>query len=162
MNPFVNSEFWLSLAFFVVLGFMFIPSVQRAIKRCLNSQRQKIEKQIQESHAVYQEAMQERKNSLKNLNQKTDDKETKSQIKQIKQEFLKKEKNFVEMKKQDFYVRKGIIELQGKENLKKHLLDKAEEKILKQSRSKTSDIQDVNHFIKMLDKNKEKLKNALN
>ncbi|MBR6231944.1 MAG: hypothetical protein IKQ99_02465 [Alphaproteobacteria bacterium] len=161
MNPFVNTEFWLSLAFFVVLGFMFIPPVQRAIKKFFDAGRQKIEKQIQESKAVYQEAMQERKAALKKLNQKADDKETKSKIKQIHQEFLQKEKNSIEVKKQDFYVRKSILLLQGKENVKKQLLDKVEEKVLNQRRTKTSDAQDVGHFIKMLDKNKEKLKSIL-
>ena len=161
MNPFVNPEFWLSLAFFVVLGFMFTPSIQKNIKKFFEDSRQNIERQIQESKTVYQEALQERKASLKKLNQRADDKDIKIKIKQIQQEFSQKEKNSVDMKKQDFFVRQNIILLQAKENLKKQLLDKAEEKILNQRHSKASDKQDIDHFIEMITKNEEKLKSVL-
>ena len=137
MNPFINPEFWLSLAFFVVLGFMFIPVVQRKMENFFNTKRQAVENQIQEN------------------------KEIKNKIKQIEQEFLQKERKSIDTKKQDFQVRQKMIELQSKENLKKQLLDKAEEKVLNVPRTKTADFRDVEHFIKMLHKNEEKLKALL-
>ena len=65
MNPFINPEFWLSLAFFVVLGFMFIPVVQRKMENFFNTTRQAVENQIQENKSVYQEAVKEYKTLLK-------------------------------------------------------------------------------------------------
>lgn len=161
MNPFINPEFWLSLAFFVVLGFMFIPVVQRKMENFFNTKRQAVENQIQENKSVYQEAVKEYKTLLKASESREENKEIKNKIKQIEQEFLQKERKSIDTKKQDFQVRQKMIELQSKENLKKQLLDKAEEEILNVPRTKTADFRDVEHFIKMLHKNEEKLKALL-
>ena len=158
MNPFAYPEFWLSLAFFVVLGFMFVSPVRRSLKKFFDAHRQDIENKIQESQSVYHQAFQEYKSLSKELKKKIEDKEIKIKIKQIQQEFLQKEENLVKAKEQDFQVRQNILIMQTKENLKKQLLDQAEEQVLNSKKLGRSSSRDLDHFIKMLCKNEEKLK----
>ena len=67
MNPFINTEFWLGLAFFIVLGLLIFSPIRRVIQKSLLHQKNLIQDKINQSNAVYKEALKLHQETLKNF-----------------------------------------------------------------------------------------------
>lgn len=160
MNPFVNPEFWLSLAFFIVIGMIIFSPVRHAINRFFESQQKNIKDEIEQANSVYSEALQGYKEADKNLKEKFIHSKTQEEIKALQQEFLKATQKQIEAKKQDFQVHKNLQIQEIKNNLRFQLLNEAENQIFKKNSTKMTD-KEVNHLLDMLDKNKEILSQLL-
>ena len=156
MNPFVNPEFWLSFAFFIVIGMIVFSPARQAIKHFFERQQKAIQAQILQANAVYNEAVQGHKEACQNLKEKPVHQQTQGEIKALQQEFLNLAQKQIDAKKQDFQVRKNLHIQEIKNNLRFQLLNEAEKQILTKSPAKMTD-KEVNHFLDMLDKNKENL-----
>ena len=160
MIHFLNSEFWLSLAFVVILGMVVFSPVRQSIKKFLNHQREVILNQIAQSDAVLKEAQNLYKKTQKETLFKSDVQQVNQQIKAIQREFDEKIKARTEAQRQDFQVRQNMMALHMKNHLRTELLNRAEKKVLKPVSIKSLD-KDVNHLIQMLHENKDELKKSL-
>ena len=157
MNPFNHPEFWLSLSFLIVVGLVVFSPVRRYIQGFFARQRHRIETDIQNAQNVYQEALQARKDVVKELKIKLVDKELQSKIKSIQKEFEERIENQIQNRKQDFQVRQNLMTLQIKNHLRQDLLDKAENQILTHKSHAVSE-KDIAHFIKILSEKEDLLK----
>ena len=161
MNPFVNTEFWLGLAFFIVLGLLIFSPIRRVIQKSLLHQKNLIQDKINQSNAVYKEALKLHQKTLKNFKNPSQNQEINHQVKTIKQEFLKKEQVYTENKNQNFQIQKMLLMSQTKNHLRTQLLQMVTHKILNFKRPKHTTSQEVQHFIKMLNENKDFLNQNL-
>lgn len=160
MNPFINPEFWLSLAFIIVITMVIFPPIRQSIKNFFYHQRQLILDQIQQANGVLSEAKNLLKEKKKGASLKADVTQINLQIRSVQHEFSEKTKVYTEAQKQDYHMRQMMTMIHMKNNLRSELLNQAEEKILQQSSPKSL-TKDVQHLIQMLDNNKDKLKEAL-
>ena len=161
MNPFINTEFWLGLAFFIVLGLLIFSPIRRVIQKSLLHQKNLIQDKINQSNAVYKEALKLHQETLKNFKNPSQNQEIKHQVKTIKQEFLKKKQVYTENKNQNFQIQKMLLMSQTKNHLRTQLLQMVTHKILNFKRPKHPTSQEVQHFIKMLNENKDSLNQNL-
>ena len=160
MNPFVYPEFWLSLAFIMVIGLVILSPVRYFIKRFFLNYRQHVIDQIQQADSAFDAAQNLFKEIQKKDQFNKNTKELNQKIKAIQQEFTQKTKTQIETKKQDFQVRFHLTEVQIKNHLRTQLLNQAEEEILKKSHLKNLD-KEVYHLVQMLRENKDQLRTAL-
>jgi len=156
MNPFVNPEFWLSLAFIVVAGLVLFPPVRRAFIRFFNHQQQMISDQISQADDILNEAQNLLQKTQKTSLSETSDKTANQQIKSIQQEVAEKIKTCTETRKQDFQVRQKMAAMHLKNNLRTELLNQVQKKVLSSSSKKALE-KDFNHFISFLKKNRDVL-----
>lgn len=161
MNPFIYPNFWLSLAFILILGLVIFSPVQKSIVNFFKVYQKKIQSQIDESDHVHQEALMALKEIQKQLKMPQENVKIKQEIYSIQKEFLQKTDKQLSLKKQDFERRKNLMILEAKNHLKKQFLDMAEEKIFHQHLSEKTKNQEVDHFIKMLHKDKDELKKLI-
>ena len=158
MNPFVNPEFWLSLSFFVVLGFIILPPVRKVLHDFFEQKKSQVTQQIQEAKVLEQQAIQTHKKMAKDLKAQLKDEELEKKIKAIQKEFSDKEKTALILKKQDFQVRQNLLQTQTKKRISKQLLDTVEEHVFKNQRASSKD---VSHFIQALHEQADDLKKAV-
>ena len=155
MNPFVNPEFWLSLAFIIVFGLIFFSPVRQTFNRFFNCQRQLILDQIAQAENVLKEA--------KNLPSKTpssskqlSNQQAQQEIKSIQKDFDEKTKMHTEAQKQDFQVRQKMLTLHMKNNLRTELLNQVQKKVLKTAPQKSLE-RDLEHLISLIKENRDAL-----
>ena len=160
MNPFIHPEFWLSLAFIIVVGLFFFSPIRNSLHRLFEKQKNDVQNKISEAHSVYKEALQNYKEAQKLLKTKKIDTQTTLEIKQLRHEFSDKILRQTEYQKQNLQVRQSLYIQDVKNHLRQHLLDLAEDKIKNQS-SKKSTEQDIQHFLKVLKENKEILRQSI-
>ena len=158
MNPFIYPEFWLSLAFILILGMIISPSVRRYIQKFFKNYQQQIKENIQNASEVYREALKMRHQTLEEMKIKQADKTLKQEIRTLRKDFNEKRQIQILAQKQDFQVRQNLIADQMKAHLTSRLLDSAEEEILKCSTSPKSVRKEIEHFFKMLHKHENTLK----
>ncbi len=151
MNPFLNPEFWLSLAFILVVGMIIFSPVRKSFQKFFGTKRQQILDQINQAHETLSEAQDLLKEEQKKGLDQSDLKEQHQQIKALQQEFLQKTNVQIQIKKQDYQTRLKLTEVQIKNQLRAELLDKVERKILKATSTKSMD-KEIQHFLQMLDK----------
>ena len=155
MNPFVNPEFWLSVAFIIVLGLIFFTPIRQAFRRFFNHQRQIILDKIAQAESVLNEAQ--------NLSKKTPDptlkasnQQAEQEIKALQKDFDEKTKTRIEAQRQDFQVRQKIASLHLKNNLRTELLNQVQKKVLRSTPKKSLE-KDLDHLIALLKENRETL-----
>jgi len=159
MKTFFNPEFWLSLSFLLVIGFIFFPPIWQRLKNFFGRQRHQVEEDIQSAQDVYKQALQAHQALIKELKAKSNNQEFSQQIKQIQKEWNEKLERQLHTKEQDFGIRQNLMELQIKNHLRDELLKQVESKIIS-IKKKTVSEKEVAHFIKMLDKNESLLKKS--
>ena len=161
MIPYSNPEFWLSLSFLIVAGLVIFPPVRQRIRTFFNGQRQKIEKDIQESDNIYQKALSDYKTLQTELKSKLVDKDLSGKIKKIQHLFEEKTENQIALKKQNIKIQQDLIGAQMKNNLRSDLLDGVQEKISKSAYPKRTSSKEIQHFLKVLHENEEQLQISL-
>ena len=160
MNPFIYSEFWLSFAFLLVIGLVIFSPIRQKIHHFTKQQQQSIQDKIDTSNTIYKEAQKAYQETLKKSKIKWKDSSLTTKMKALKQEFFQKEQAQITTKTQDFQTRQNLILSQTKNNLRMHLLDRVEKKILK-TRSSKKGKQEIEHFIIALHENQQKLNDSL-
>lgn len=153
MNPFVNPEFWLSLAFIIVLGLIFFSPVRQAFNHFFERQRQVILDQIAQAEGALKEAKNlpsKTPSSSKQLSNQQVQQETKS----IQKDFDEKIKMRTEAQKQDFQVRQKMVSIHLKNNLRTELLNQVQKKVLKPAPQKSLE-KDLAHLISLLKENRD-------
>ena len=159
MNPFIHPEFWLSLAFFIVLALLLFSPIRKIIHQFLIHEQQKIENQIAQAQALLKDA----KTLYKEMQKKAilkGNNSTNNQIKLIQKEFDEKIKARTDSKIQEFQMRQKMAALQMKNHLRKSLLDQAEASVFKTSSSAKTLKKDMHHFVEVLHKNKDYLSDS--
>lgn len=154
MNPFSYPEFWLSLAFFIIIGMIIFSPIRNIIRHLLKSQIQLIQNQISEASAVYNEARQAYKAAQNDLKERHTDTQTPKEIKSLYQEFSDKTLSQIEIKKQDFQTRQTLYIQETKNHLRQQLLDLVEDKMEKYHPSQSTE-KEVQHFLKILKENEQ-------
>ena len=157
MKPFFNPEFWLSLSFLLVMGFILFSPIRQRLKSFFGRQRCQVEEDIQNAQDVYKQALQAHQAVMKDLKTKSNNQEFAQQIKQVQKEWNEKLERQLHTKEQDFEIRQNLMELQIKNHLRDELLKQVESKIISIKKKMVSE-KEVAHFIKMLDKNEGALK----
>lgn len=153
MNPFVNPEFWLSLAFMIVLGLIFFSPVRQAFNRFFERQNQLILDQIAQAENVLKEAQNLAPKTL-GSSLKLSNQHTQQEIKSIQKDFDEKIKMRTEAQKQDFQVRQKMLALHMKNNLRTELLNQVQKKVLKPAPQKSLE-KDLAHLISLLKENRD-------
>ena len=86
MNPFIYPNFWLSLAFILILGLVIFSPVQKSIVNFFKVYQKKIQSQIDESDHVHQEAFLALKEIQKQLKTPQENVKIKQEIYSIQKE----------------------------------------------------------------------------
>ena len=158
MNPFFNPEFWLSLAFLIVIGMIFFSPIREKIASFFMGEQQKIKNQIDQSNELYHQSQVAYRKILKEQKIKVDETELNQKIAEIKKEFAAKEKRTLDRVEQDFSVRQNLILKNIKNHLRDQLLDQAEKKILDRPVSSKNLEKEIKHFLHVFHANEEELK----
>ena len=153
MNPFVNPEFWLSLAFIIVLGLIFFSPVRQAFNRFFERQHQLILDQIAQAENVLKEA-QNLAPKTPSSSSKPYNQQAQQEIRTIQKDFDEKIKMRTEAQKQDFQVRQKMLALHMKNNLRTELLNQVQKKVLKHAPKKSLE-KDLAHLISLLKENRD-------
>ena len=161
MNPFVYTEFWLGFAFFIVLGMIIFSPVRQLVRKSLLRQKELIQDKINQSNAVYKEALSLHKKTFNNFKNTPKDQEIIHQIRAIKKEFVEKEKMQTENKNQNFQIQKMLLTDQAKNLVRTQLLEKTTSKIQSSKRPKHVTSQEIQHFMKVLRENTDFLNQNL-
>lgn len=161
MNPFIYTEFWLGLAFFIILGMIIFSPIRLIIQKSLLHQKELIQDKINQSNAVYKEALELHKKTLKNFKNFPKNQEITGQIGVIKKEFSEKEKIQTENKNQNFQIQKMLLTEHAKNHVRTQLLEVITQKIQNSKRPKHITSKEIQHFLKILNENKDFLNQNL-